>query len=326
MIHNIEQNIEKIKNLLSTYLTPDEIKNRLELIEKINQLKKEKNAVILGHNYMTPDVFYGVSDFTGDSLYLSEQAAKTNADIIIFNGVYFMAETAKILNPEKKVLIADETAGCSLSESVKPEQLKKFRRENPGIPVISYINSSAEVKALSDIICTSANAVKVINSVKEDTVLFLPDSYLAANVQKETSKKIITWNGKCMVHELFTPFDIELSKKTFPGVHIIAHPECNPEITKIADFTGSTSQIQKYVEQKRPDKIFLLTECSMGENIKARFPEIQFVSTCQMCPHMKKINLDMIYHSITNEKFEINVEPEIIEKARISLNRMFEIN
>jgi len=315
----------KLKKILERYQTPDEINLSFSLIEQILELKKTKNAVILGHNYMTPDVFYGVSDFTGDSLALAKNAAETNADIILFNGVHFMAETAKILNPDKKVLIADLDAGCSLAEAVTSEEVIRFKEQNPGIPVVTYINSSAAVKAVCDIVCTSANAVKVVDSLEEPSVLLIPDGYLAMNVQKETEKKVLYWNGKCMVHELFSEMDVEMARKNFPGVKVVAHPECKPEVTKISDYTGSTSQIQNYIDSHHPSQVLLLTECSMGENIKGENNSVEFVSTCQVCPHMKKITLQGILRSLQEEIYEVHIDPDVQIGAEKSLRHMLDI-
>lgn len=316
---------EELLAKLSSYLTPEEIEHKIELIEKINHLKVEKKAIILGHNYMTPDVFYGVSDFTGDSLALAKDAMESSAEMIIFAGVYFMAETAKILNPDTRVIIPDEEAGCSLSEAVTAEEVMRFKKDYPDVPVVTYINSSAAVKAVSDIICTSANAHKVVNSLEADTILFLPDSYLAANVQKRTNKKVISWNGKCMVHELFSEMDIELARKNFPNVKVVSHPECKPEVTKISDFTGSTSEIEKYISSEKPQQVLLLTECSMGDNIKTRQSDVEFVSTCQMCPHMQKITLEKILESLETETPEVNVDLDTAERAKTALVRMLDI-
>jgi quinolinate synthase len=318
-------NITLLKTHLVKYKTPEEIEKIVKIVDEINEIKKSKNMVILGHNYMPPEIYYGVSDFTGDSLALSQKAAQTSADIILFNGVHFMAETAKILNPKKKVLIADPLAGCSLAESIDAQVVKDFKKENPGVPVVSYINSSADVKAECDIICTSANAVKVIESLASETVFFIPDVYLAKNVQKQSNKKIIYWNGKCMVHELFSATDVSMARKTFPGVKVVAHPECTPEVTAVSDYTGSTSQIEKYIAESSPGKILLLTECSMGDNIKSIHPEIEFVSTCQICPHMHKITLEGILKSVKEEIYEIHVDADIAGRAAIALNRMLEI-
>lgn len=333
MIYNVRigslefhmNNIELLKSSLGKYKTPEEIRDILKLVNEINEIKSQKNMVILGHNYMPPEIYYGVSDFTGDSLALSQKAAQTTADIILFNGVHFMAETAKILNPAKKVLIANPMAGCSLAESIDAQVIKNFRINNPDVPVVSYINTSAEVKAESDIICTSANAAKVIDSLASESVFFIPDVYLAKNVQKQTSKKIIFWNGKCMVHELFSETDVSLARKTFPEVTVVAHPECTPEVTAASDYTGSTTQIEKYIETNRPKKVLLLTECSMGDNIKSSHPEIEFISTCQICPHMHKITLEGILKSVKEEIYEVFVDPKVSAKAAIALNRMLEI-
>jgi len=316
---------EKLKNILRKYMLPEEVDKAILKIHEINNLKKEKNAVILGHNYMTPDVYYGVSDYTGDSLALAQSAAKTKADIILFNGVYFMAETAKILNPTKKVLIADPNAGCSLSESITGDEVLDFKKKNPGVPVVTYINCSAEVKAAADIVCTSSNAVKVVNSIKEESVYLIPDGFLAQNVQKSTDKKILYWNGKCMVHELFSEMDVSMARKNFPGVKVVAHPECKPEVTKVSDYTGSTSQIQDYIHNEHPEKVLLLTECSMGENIKGENDDVDFVSTCQVCPHMQKITLDGVLHSLQSESYEVEVSENIRIDAEKSLRKMLEI-
>lgn len=299
----------------------------LPLVEEINRLKKEKNAVLLGHNYMTPDVFWGVSDIIGDSLYLSKMAKETTADIILFNGVHFMAETAKILSPKKKVLIADPKAGCSLAESITREDVKKLKSMYPGIPVVTYVNCSAEVKAETDVCCTSANAVQIVNAMETDTVIFLPDEYLAGNVRNQTSKRIISHPGKCMVHELYTPTDIKTAKRLFGGeLTVITHPECHEDVVKEADFSGSTSQMVDFIRQAKTNKIMLVTECSMGDNLRSEFPEKEFVSTCQTCPHMKKITLEKVRDALLNEQFEIFLDAEVIELAQRSVNRMLELS
>ncbi len=320
----IQDRFNLIRDQLASYKLPQEIEEIEYYLVEITKIKKEKNAVILGHNYMSPEV-YILSDFDGDSFTLSRHAADTNADIILFNGVYFMAETAKILNPQKKVLIADKKAGCSLAESIQKTNIIALRKKYPGVPVVSYINCSAEVKAESDIICTSANAVKIVNSCDSEEVILIPDQYLANNVQKETKKKIISWQGKCMVHELFTQEDVELTKRMHDNVQIIAHPECKPEVTDIVDFTGSTSQIKKHIKNSSAKKVMLLTECSMGENLKIDFPKIEFVANCQNCPHMKKITLKKILDCLINEQDEVDVPGDVILKANKALNRMLEI-
>ncbi|MCB1200196.1 MAG: quinolinate synthase NadA [Leptospiraceae bacterium] len=321
----LDKRIQTVKQAYANTKTAEELAETETLIEEIEALKKEKNAVILGHNYMTPDVFWGVSDFTGDSLELSRLAMESEADIILFNGVYFMAETAKILNPARKILIADPKAGCSLSESITPEDIRLLRERHPGAEVVSYINCSADIKAAVDVICTSANAVKVVNSLKGDTVIMVPDGYLARNVQKQTDKKIIIWEGKCMVHELYTPLDIDAARVQWPSAKVIAHPECHPNVTEKTDFTGSTSQMGKYIQDSKAEQVLLLTECSMGDNLRTEFPTVEFVSGCQTCPHMKKITLAKVRDSLKNETFEVHLSPEVIEKGRHSLERMLAI-
>ena len=322
---DITERLKLVRKHMEPYSLSEEITQVEDYIIQILELKKEKNAVILGHNYMSPEIYYGLSDFSGDSFSLSQQAKNTNADIIIFNGVYFMAETAKILNPDRKVLIAELKAGCSLSESINANDIKKLKAEYPNVPVVTYINCSAEVKAEADIICTSSNALKVVNSLDSQKVIMVPDEYLAKNVQKETNKEIISWKGKCMVHELFTPEDIDLNKEVFPNAMVIAHPECHEEVTNKADFVGSTSQIEKYVEELKPEKIILFTECSMGDNLKAKLPSVEFVSTCQTCPHMKKITLKKILDCLKEEKYEVTVPKLISDRAYQSLEKMLQI-
>ena len=316
---------ELVLKLKATYF-PDEIEKMLPLIDEINRLKKEKNAVLLGHNYMTPDVFYGVSDIVGDSLYLSKMAAETTADIIVFNGVYFMAETAKVLSPSKKVLIADKNAGCSLSDSITREDVVRLKKQHPGIPVVTYINCSAEVKAETDVCCTSANALKIVEAVDSDTIIFLPDEYLAANVRAQTNKKFITHPGRCVVHELYKVEDIKNTRRQFDDVTIISHPECSREVVEASDFSGSTTQMEDYIRKSPAENIMLITECSMGDNLRSVFPDKKFVSTCQTCPFMKMITLEKIRDSLLEEKYEVTLDPEVIEKAQKSVNRMLEIS
>lgn len=317
---------DKLSQILSSTYLPDEIEIKLPIIEEINKLKKEKNAVILGHNYMTPDVFHGVSDIMGDSLYLSKMAAETNADLILFNGVHFMAETAKILSPSKKVLIADLKAGCSLAESITAEDVIQLRKLYPGAPVITYVNCSAEVKAETDICCTSANAVKIVNSVESDIVIFLPDEYLASNVQKHTQKKLITHPGRCMVHELYKKSDIEQTRKQFNDLVVISHPECSSDVVDASDFSGSTSEMSGFIEKSKATNIMLITECSMGDNLRSQFPSKHFVSTCQTCPHMKKITLEKVRDALLYEQYEILLPLDIIERGQRAVNRMLEIS
>lgn len=304
---------------------PEELDEREALVREILSLKKEKNAIILGHNYMTPDVFHGISDFTGDSLELARRSRDSNADIILFNGVHFMAETAKILNPQRKVLIADPKAGCSLAESMTGEDVRALRKKYPGVPIVSYINCTAEVKAEVDIICTSANAAKIVESLPSDTVLVVPDGYLAQNIQKQTKKKIIPWAGKCMVHELYTELDVAMARRSFPNAKIIAHPECKETVTAKVDFTGSTSQMGKYIRESQAKEVLLMTECSMGDNLRSEFPEVAFISSCQTCPHMKRITLAKVRDALRYEQFEVILPKDVITRARASLERMLAV-
>ncbi len=322
----IEPTIQGLRAQLERSMMPHEIDLSLELIEKIRKLKKEMNVTVLGHNYMTPDVFYGVSDFIGDSLGLARKAAETDADIILFNGVHFMAETAKVLNPEKKVLIADPDAGCSLAESITPEDVRNLKSQHPGVPVVTYVNCSAAVKAETDICCTSSNALKVVESLESDSVIFLPDAYLAKNIAQQTTKKIISWEkGKCMVHEQFTPRDIQAARRQYPDLFVVSHPECDTPVTGESDFAGSTSQMEDAIRQSPRKNIMLITECSMADNLRAVFPEKNFVSTCQTCPHMKKITLPKVYEALLNLQFEVEVPQDIIDRARKSVERMIAI-
>jgi quinolinate synthase len=319
--------IDQVKEKLEKSYMPHEIEQAIELIKEIRELKKQKNVVILGHNYMTPDVFYGISDFVGDSLGLAKQAAEVDAEIILFNGVHFMAETASILNPHKKVLIADLNAGCSLAESITAEDVRKLKKQYPNVPVVTYINCSAEVKAETDICCTSANALKIVESIDSDTIIFLPDVYLGKNIQKATNKKLILWDkGKCIVHEQYTKEDIEYYRKQFEDLLVIAHPECNTDVTEASDFIGSTSQMAEFIRKNPNKNVLLVTECSMADNLRSEFPDNNFIGTCHTCPHMKKITLSKIRDALLYEQFEVKVPEDIAEKARKSILRMFEIS
>ena len=294
-------------------------------IYKINKLKKEKNAVILAHNYQTPEIYHGVSDFSADSLALAIEAAKTKADIIIMCGVHFMAETAKLMNPEKKVLLPDMMAGCSLSSSITGENVRELKKKNPGVPVVSYINTSADVKAETDVCCTSANAVKIVNSLNVKKVIFLPDDYLAKYVASQTDVEIISWKGTCEVHEKFNDVEINEIRKNNPGIKVIAHPECPPDVINASDFTGSTSGMIKYVKDNQPEKVMMVTECSMSDNVQVDNPNVKFIRPCNLCPHMKRITLPKILDCLENETNEIKMDSETIEKARKSVERMTEI-
>ena len=292
------------------------------LIHKINQLKKEKNAVVLAHNYQTPEIFYGIADIAADSLALAVEAEKTNADIIVMCGVHFMAETAKLMNPNKKVLLPDMGAGCSLASSITGKDVRMLKEKYPGVPVVTYVNTSAEVKAESDVCCTSANAVKVVESLGVDKVIFLPDHYLANYVQKNTKVKIISWQGTCIVHEKFTGKEVEDIRKENPDIKVIAHPECPPDVISASDFAGSTSNMVRYVKEKQPKKVLLVTECSMSDNVQIENPNVQFIKPCNLCPHMKKITLNKVYDCLKNETNEIKIGNNIAEMARKSVQRM----
>tara|TARA_Y100000590_G_scaffold174223_1_gene199243 strand:+ start:101 stop:1090 length:990 start_codon:yes stop_codon:yes gene_type:complete len=294
-------------------------------IYKINKLKKEKNAIILAHNYQTPEIYHGISDFSADSLALAVEAAKTKAEIIIMCGVHFMAETAKLMSPNKKVFLPDMSAGCSLSSSITGEDVRKLKQTYPGVPVVSYVNTSADVKAETDVCCTSANAVKIVNSLGVDKVIFLPDDYLAKYVASQTDVEIISWRGTCEVHEQFTDEEINEIRKNNPGIKIIAHPECPPDVIKASDFTGSTSGMIKYVKNNQPEKVMMVTECSMSDNVQVDNPNVKFIRPCNLCPHMKKITLPKILDCLENETNEIIMDSVTIEKARSSVERMVKI-
>ena len=294
-------------------------------IYEINKLKKEKNAVILAHNYQTPEIYHGISDFSADSLALAVEAAKTKADIIVMCGVHFMAETAKLMSPNKKVLLPDMRAGCSLSSSITGADVRKLKKKYPGVPVVSYVNTSADVKAETDVCCTSANAVKIVNSLGVKKVIFLPDDYLAKYVATQTDVEIISWKGTCEVHEQFNDQEINEIRKNNPGIKVIAHPECPPDVINASDFTGSTSGMIKYVKENQPEKVMMVTECSMSDNVQVDNPKVKFIKPCNLCPHMKRITLPKILDCLKNETNEILMSKETIEKARKSVERMTEI-
>ncbi|MDA7779792.1 quinolinate synthase NadA [Pelagibacteraceae bacterium] len=294
-------------------------------IHRINQLKKEKNAIILAHNYQTPEIYHGIADVAADSLALAIEASKTEADIIVMAGVHFMAETSKLMSPEKKVLLPDMTAGCSLSSSITGKDVRLLKKKYPGVPVVSYVNTSADVKAETDICCTSANAVKIVESLGVKKVIFLPDEYLAKYVASQTKVEIIAWKGICMVHDQFTEKEIHDIRAKNPGIKIIAHPECPPDVIKASDFAGSTGGMIKYVKDNQPKKVMMVTECSMSDNIQVENPNVEFIRPCNLCPHMKKITLPKILDCLENETGEIIMDKETIEKARIPVERMVAI-
>ena len=294
-------------------------------IHRINQLKKEKNAIILAHNYQTPEIYHGIADVAADSLALAIEASKTEADIIVMAGVHFMAETSKLMSPEKKVLLPDMTAGCSLSSSITGKDVRLLKKKYPGVPVVSYVNTSADVKAETDICCTSANAVKVVESLNAKKVIFLPDQHLANYVSKQTNVKIISWKGSCIVHEQFSPKEIHDIREANPGIKVIGHPECPSDVLDACDFAGSTGGMIDYVKKNQPKKVMLVTECSMSDNVQADNPNVEFIKPCNLCPYMKKITLQKILNCLENETNEIFIEEKIVKAARQSVQRMTEI-
>jgi quinolinate synthase len=294
-------------------------------VKAINDLKKERGAVILAHNYQTPEIYNCVADFVGDSLQLAVEATKTKAPIIVQAGVHFMAETSKILNPDKTVLIPDVRAGCSLASSITGDDIRLLRERFPGVPVVTYVNTSADVKAESDICCTSSNALHVVESLGTDRVIFLPDEYLAKYVASQTDVKIIAWKGHCEVHERFTADELKRYREDDPNVQIIAHPECPPDVLAEADFTGSTAHMIDFVRTKRPRRVVMVTECSMADNVRVEVPDVEFVQPCNLCPHMKRITLPKILDSLLTMQDEVVVDPLVAAKARRAVERMIHL-
>ncbi len=291
-------------------------------IRAIGKLKAERDAVILAHNYMTPEIFHGIADFAGDSLQLAIQATKVPNRVIVQCGVHFMAETSKVLNPAKTVLIPDSRAGCSLASSITAADVEDMRRQYPGAKVVSYVNTTAEVKAVSDICCTSANALEVVEAMPGDTVIMTPDGFLARNVAAQSSKRIVWWEGTCMVHERFTAEELEAYREANPGVVIIAHPECPPSVIQAADFSGSTSGMISWVRKNKPQKVVMVTECSMSDNVAAELPETEFIRPCNICPHMKRITLENVLWSLHSMTEEVTVKEEYLEPARRAVEAM----
>jgi quinolinate synthase len=312
---------EKVKSVIPPFewseFAPD--------VDAILALKRERNAVILAHNYQTPEIFHGVADIVGDSLALAREAMKTDADVIVLAGVHFMAETAKLLNPERTVLIPDLRAGCSLAASITAEDVRLLRQRWPGVPIVTYVNSSAAVKAESDICCTSGNARKIVESLGVPKVIMLPDEYLAQNIAKETGVEILTWAGHCEVHERFSAADVRKLRAGHPGIVVLAHPECPPEVVAEADFSGSTAAMADYVGRERPGRVVLMTECSMSDNIAALNPDIEFVRPCNLCPHMKRITLPKIRRALETMQHEVTIEPAIAARARRTVERMLAV-
>ncbi|WP_417782205.1 quinolinate synthase NadA [Terasakiella pusilla] len=309
---------ERVKD----HITAEEWPVIAPYVDEIIRLKKEKNAVILAHNYQTRDIFHCVSDIVGDSLALAIKAKEVEADVMVVCGVHFMAETAKLLNPSKKVLIPDPEAGCSLAESITAADVRQLRKDNPGVPICTYVNTSADVKSEVDICCTSANAKKIVESLGSDKVLLIPDQFLAANVAKTTDVEILTWAGQCEVHELYKKEDIQQIRKDHPECVVLAHPECPPEVLDEADFSGSTTGMADYVKEKKPELVALITECSMSDNIRADCPDSEFIMSCTMCPHMKKITLEKIVNCLRDLSNEVFVDEDIAKPARASIEAM----
>ncbi len=312
---------EKIRDVVPEF----EWQLQAPLVYEINRLKKELDAVILAHNYQVPQIFHGIADYTGDSLGLARQAMEVSAPLIVFCGVHFMAETAKILNPDKTVLIPDLRAGCSLSESISVGDVLLLKQRYPGVPVVSYVNTPAAIKAVSDICCTSANARRVVESLGSRRVIFLPDEYLALNVQKETDVEVIAWKGRCVVHEQFTVEELRAYRAQFPGLVILAHPECSPEVCDEADFVGSTTSMIKFVGETEAQRILMVTECSMSDNVQEAHPDKELVRPCTICPHMKQITLEKALASLRFGQYEVDVPFEVRKRARLALERMLAI-
>lgn len=318
--------MKSIYRKMDRVVTPPDWMIYAPFVKAINELKKKRNAVILGHNYMTPEIYHGVSDFVGDSLQIAMKAQEVDADVIVQAGVHFMAETSKILSPEKTVLMPDMGAGCSLAESITADGIEEMRAEYPGAPVVTYVNTTADVKAASDICCTSSNAVQIVDAMESDTVIMTPDQYLAQNVANKSKKNIVFWPGSCIVHEQYTAKDLREFREWNPGTRLIAHPECPPDVVAEADYSGSTSGIIKYVNDEKPEKAMLITECSMASNIADSLPGVDFVGPCNMCPYMKKISLEKILYVLHTMGNQVDVDPSVAEGARQSVQKMIDLS
>ena len=316
-------------NKVRDFVTPMEWPAQAELIVEINRLKRERDAVILAHNYMTPEIFHGVGDYVGDSLGLAKEAARSKAKVIVQAGVHFMAETSKILSPDKTVLIPDLKAGCSLAESITGADVRLIKQRHPGLPVVTYVNTTADVKAETDICCTSANAVQVVEwAAKEwgvDRVILIPDEFLARNVAAQTPIGIIAWKGRCEVHERFTSADIAEMRAAYPGAEILAHPECPEDVLAAADFAGSTAAMIDHVTVRKPKQVVMITECSMASNVAGDLPRVEFIGPCNLCPYMKRITLENIRDCLLNLQFEVTVPDDIAERARLAVQRMVDL-
>lgn len=330
--YDLEPSLEKAKATRDIYEKMDRVMPAADWAVyapyaiAINKLKKERNAVILAHNYMTPEIYHGIADFVGDSLELAMKATEVEEAVIVQCGVHFMAETSKILNPSKTVLIPDLGAGCSLAESITAKNVAEMRAQYPGAPVVSYVNTTAEVKAASDICCTSANALKIVEAMEGDTVIMTPDQFLAQNVAAQSTKKVVWWAGSCIVHERYTAKDLREYRENNPDVKIIAHPECTPEVVAESDFTGSTRGIIDWVHKHKPKQAMLVTECSMASNISDSLPEVEFAKPCNMCPYMKKISLEKVLWSLHTMQPQVEIDPAIADKARLAVQRMLDLS
>jgi len=325
----VEAATRPIWDKIKSQVTPLEWRLQAPLIAAINELKRARNAVILAHNYMTPEIFHGVGDYMGDSLGLAREAARSDAAVIVQAGVKFMAETSKVLCPDKRVLIPDLMAGCSLAASITGADVRLIRQRHPGLPIVAYVNTTAEVKAEVDICCTSANAVQVVEQVAREwgvtRVVLLPDEFLARNVARQTEIGVIAWRGRCEVHERFTRDDILELRAAWPDAEILAHPECPAEVLEVSDFAGSTAAMSDYVARRKPRRVVLITECSMADNVACDAPDTEFVRPCNLCPHMKRISLENIHDALLNDRFEITVDPGIAARARLAVQRMIDL-
>jgi quinolinate synthase len=328
-LHPLRPDEDPLFAKLRGHVTPMEWRLHAPLIAEINALKRAKNAVILAHNYMTPEIFHGVGDYVGDSLGLAREAQRSDAAIIVQAGVHFMAETSKILSPEKTILIPDPLAGCSLASSITGADVRLIKQRYPGLPVVTYVNTTAEVKAETDVCCTSANAVQVVEAVAAewgvDRVILIPDEFLARNVARQTDVKIIAWAGRCEVHERFTAADIAEMRESWPDAEILAHPECPTEVLEASDFAGSTAAMTDYVAQRKPKRVILITECSMADNVAVDSPDTEFVRPCNLCPHMKRITLEGIRDALLFDRYEVTVDAAIAERARGAVQRMIDL-
>jgi len=323
----VERSTEAIRARVAPVLEEARWRRAAPYIAEINRLKKEMNAIILVHNYQTPDIYFGVADVTGDSLKLAQEAAKATADIIVQAGVHFMAETSKILCPDKIVLMPDMDAGCSLATSITAADIALLREKYPGVPVVSYVNTTAEVKAASDVCVTSGNAIKIVKALNVPRIIFLPDEYLGKYVAAQCPEvEVLMWKGHCEVHEKFTPEYIRELRAEHPGVTILAHPECAPDVLAASDYVGSTAQMQDYVVQKRPQRVILITECSMSDNVYAENPDLEFIRPCQLCPHMQRITLPKILHSLQTMTTQIEIDPVIQKAAFRSIQNMLDLS